>query len=159
MPIVAFEIDGMLHQRGRSMPKPTLPERGRIGSGVALATTANKAQWTDNPHHWQTLILLLPLFHNPDSKGYRKPISGVLIQRTIDEMRRMFSGYTLARVMGWYWDEAKNTGLPDELMRLEVDGVFSGNDLYVLHTWKERLRRRFRQNFIYMRLVASGTAI
>ncbi len=159
MPTAVFEIDDMLRQRGRSMPKATLPERGRIGSGVALATTGNKAQWTDNPHHWQTLILLLPLFHNPDTKGHRKPVSKALIQRTIDEIQRMFSGYTLARVMGWYWDETKKEGVPDELMRLEVDGVFTGNDLQALHEWKGKLRRRFKQDYIYMKITASGVAV
>ena len=159
MPTAAFEIDDMLRPRRRSTPKAAVSERGRIGSGVALATTGNKAWWKDNPHHWQTLILLLPLFHNPDLKGYRKPVSKALIQRSIDEMQRMFSGYTLARVMGWYWDEAEKEGVPDELVRLEVDGIFTGNDLRVLHDWKKKLRRRFRQDYIYMRLVASGAAI
>lgn len=74
-------------------------------------------------------------------------------------MQQMFSGYTLARVMGWYWDEAEKEGVPDELVRLEVDGIFTGNDLRVLHDWKKKLRRRFKQDYIYMRLVASGTAI
>jgi hypothetical protein len=149
----------MIHRRGRSMPKTAVSRQGRIGSGAALATTGNKLWRKDNPHHWQTLILLLPLFHNPDSKGYRKPVPRALIQRTIDEMQRMFSGYTLAQVMGWYWNETKREGVPDELVRLEVDGVFTGDDLRALHEWKKKLRRRFKQDYIYMRLVASGAAI
>ncbi len=71
----------------------------------------------------------------------------------------MFSGYTLAQVKGWYWNETKNEGVPDELVRLEVDGVFTGDDLRVLHEWKKKLRRRFKQDYIYMRLIASGAAI
>jgi hypothetical protein len=51
------------------------------------------------------------------------------------------------------------TGLPDDLVRFEVDGVFTGNDLHALHDWKKKLRRRFKQNYIYMRLVVSGMAI
>lgn len=158
MRTVALELDEF-RQKERSLPTAAAPERGRIGSGVALATTGNIARWNDNPHHWQTLILLLPLFHNPNSKGYRKPISKALIQRSIDEIQRMFSGYTLAQVMGWYWDETEKEGVPDELVRLEVDGVFTGNDLRVLHDWKMKLRRRFKQDYIYMRLIASGLAI
>ena len=126
---------------------------------MALATTGNKAWWKDNPHHWQTLIILLPLFHNPDSKSHRKPVSKALIQRTINEVQQLFSGYTLTRTMGWYWDETKNTGVPDELVRLEVDGIFTGGDLRALHEWKGKLRRRFKQDYIYMRLVSSGIAI
>lgn len=74
-------------------------------------------------------------------------------------MQGMFSGYTLTRATGWYWDEAKKEGIPDELVRLEVDGVFTGNDLRVLHEWKRKLQRRFKQDYIYMRLIASGLAI
>lgn len=156
MPTIALELDGPLQP---TFPAALRRPQGRIGSGVALATTRSMAQWTDNPHHWQTLILLLPLFHNPDAKGYRKPVSKALIQRTLSEMQRMFTGYTLTRAMGWYWDETKNTGVPDELVRLEVDGVFTGSDLRILHEWKEKLRHRFRQDYIYMRLTASGMAI
>ncbi len=159
MPTVALELDISPQHTAPSVSQRPHHLRRRIGSGVALATAGNNAQWKDNPQHWQTLILLLPLFYNPDSKGYRKPISNTLIQRTISEMQRMFSGYTLARVMGWYWEETKSVGVPDELVRLEVDGVFTGDDLRALHEWKRRLRRRFRQDYIYMRLVASGTAI
>lgn len=136
-----------------------MPQRERIGSGIALATTGSKVQWKDNPHHWQTLILLLPLFHNPDSRGYRKPISAALTRRTMDEMQQMFSGYTISRVTGWYWNRVENTGVPDELVRLEIDGVFTGNDLCTLREWKSRLRRRFKQDHIYMRLAASGWEI
>ena len=49
--------------------------------------------------------------------------------------------------------------MPDELVRFEVDGVFTGNDLYLLRTWKKKLQRRFMQDYIYMRLVPSGVGI
>ena len=159
MPTVALELDGPLQRTFPALPRRPRHLQRRIGSGVALATKGNKAWWKDNPHHWQTLILLLPLFYNPDSKGYRKAISKVLIERTISEMQRMFGGYTLTRAMGWYWDETNNTGVSDELVRLEVDGVFTGSDLRALHEWKGKLRHRFKQDYIYMRLIASGMAI
>jgi hypothetical protein len=113
----------------------------------------------DNPYHWQTLILLLPLFHNPDSRGHRRPIPSFLLGRTVDEIQRFFSGYTVARATGWYWNDRDRTGVPDELVRFEMDGVFTGDDLRLLSIWKEALRRRFRQDYIYMRLVSSGTAL
>jgi hypothetical protein len=50
-------------------------------------------------------------------------------------------------------------GVSDDLARFEVDGIFTDNDLRALHKWKRALRRRFRQEYIYMRLVASGMAI
>jgi hypothetical protein len=159
MPTIAFEIDEMQQQPMPLLPKTELPARARIGSGIALATSGGSERWKDNPHHWQTLVLLVPLLHNKDQVGYRRPISKVLIQRTVDEMRDMFSGYTLTQAIGWYWDEVSAIGVVDDLVRFEVDGVFTGNDLHALHEWKKKLRRRFRQDYIYMRLVPSGVAI
>jgi len=74
-------------------------------------------------------------------------------------MRRMFSGFTVTRAMGWYWDESSRIGVSDDLVRCEVDGMFTGSDLHTLQEWKKTLRRRFRQKYIYMRLIASGVAI
>jgi di/tripeptidase len=71
----------------------------------------------------------------------------------------MFSGYTLSRARGWYWDEKKGIGVSDELIRCEIDGVFTGNELHTLHAWRKKLLRRFKQDYIYMRLVVSGTAL
>jgi len=52
-----------------SLPKTALPARGRIGCGVALASAGGSRRWKDNPHHWQTHILLVLLLHNPDEHG------------------------------------------------------------------------------------------
>ena len=75
------------------------------------------------------------------------------------EMREMFSGYTLVQTMGWYWDDVITIGVSDELARFEVDGIFTGSDLRAIHEWKKKLRRRFKQDYMYMRLVPSGVAI
>jgi hypothetical protein len=160
MPTIALEIDEVQREPVRSLRKKVLPAKARIGSGVALATPGGSGRWKDNPYHWQTLILLIPLRYNEtDSAGYRKPIPELLIKRTIQEMREMFSGYTLLPAKGWYWDDVRIIGVSDDLVRIEVDGIFTGDDLHTLHDWKKRLRRRFKQNYIYMRLVASGVAI
>jgi hypothetical protein len=159
MPTIAYEFEEIQRRPVRPIPQKTLPAGVRIGSGVALATSGGLGRWKDNPHHWQTLILLFPLLHNPDQRGYRKRVSMVLIKRTVDEMRSMFSGYTLSRARGWYWDEKKGIGVSDELIRCEIDGVFTGNELHTLHAWRKKLLRRFKQDYIYMRLVVSGTAL
>lgn len=157
MPTVALEIEGMPISPVGRLSKAVTLRRARIGSGVALATNGGPHKWTDNPHHWQTLIFLLPRLYNPQPSGYRKPIPTFLIERTIKEMQMMFSGYTYNRSSGWYLDGRE--GVSDDLVRFEVDGVFNGNDLRALHEWKKTLRRRFRQDYIYMRLIASGVAI
>jgi hypothetical protein len=159
MPTAPLGIDERVQRPVRSLPKNTNPAWARIGSGVALATQGGIGRWRDNPHHWQTLILLLPLRYNPDEAGRRMPIPKVLIERTVREMREMFSGYTLLPAQGWYLDEVTMKGLTDDLVRIEVDGVFTGDDLCALHYWKQKLERRFKQDYIYMRLVASGVAI
>lgn len=89
MPTVPLEIDEMQLRPVRSLPKKVLPTRARIGSGVALATSGGPGRWIDNPHHWQTLILLVPLLYNSDQTDRRKPVSKALIERTINEMREM----------------------------------------------------------------------
>jgi hypothetical protein len=159
MPTTAFEFDDRQLRPLRSVPNTALSARARIGCGVALASAGGSGRWKDNPHHWQTLILLVPLLYNPDKNGYRKPVSKAMIRRTVDEMRGMFSGYTLIRAMGWYWDEENTIGVPDDIVRFEVDGIFTGCDLRAIHEWKMKLRRRFKQDYIYMRMVASGVAI
>ena len=148
----------MSHRSASRLSSAALPTDARIGSGIALASSGRGVA-RDNPHHWQTLILLLPLFHNPDSRGYRRPIPSFLLGRTVDEIQRFFSGYTVTRATGWYWNDSDRTGVPDELVRFEMDGVFTGDDLRLLSVWKETLRRRFRQDYIYMRLASSGTAL
>jgi hypothetical protein len=159
MPTVPLEIEEAQRRPARFLPKKALPARARIGSGVALATPGGSGRWKDNPHHWQTLILLVPLLYNPDQMGHRKPVPKALIQRTVHEMHEMFSGYTLSPARGWYWDDVRTMGISDDLVRFEVDGIFTGNDLHALRDWKGKLRRRFRQDYIYMKLVASGVAI
>jgi hypothetical protein len=96
---------------------------------------------------------------NPLANGHRKPVAPAMIRRTLNEMHAMFSGYTLSRALGWYWDEAENVGVTDELIRCEIDGTFTGIDLWMLNEWRRRLLRRFKQKFIYMKMVSSGSTI
>ncbi len=158
MPTLALELEGLPTGPIRRAPRRLPPERqARIGSGVALAANGGSRRWRDNPHHWQTLIFLLPRLYNPLPNGFREPIPIFLMERTLEEMQVMFSGYTLSPAHGWYLDGRK--GVPDDLVRFEVDGIFTGGDLRVLHEWKKKLCRRFRQKYIYMRLVSSGVAV
>lgn len=158
MPTIALELEGLPRSPIRRVPiKLPRERRGRIGSGVALATNGGSSRWRDNPQHWQTLIFLLPRLYNSLPNGFRKPIPTFLMERTLEEMQVMFSGYTLSPAHGWYLDGRE--GVPDDLVRFEVDGVFTGGDLQALHEWKKKLCRRFRQKYLYMRLVSSGVAI
>lgn len=159
MPTIAHEGGVVQRRPSRSQAKTSRRPMSRIGGGVALAAPAGSECKRNNPQHWQTLVILLPLFHNPNDKGCRKPVAVFLFRRTIEDMCRMFSGFTITNAMGWYYDESRNSGLSDELVRFEVDGIFEGADLDALHEWKRQLRRRFKQEYIYMRLVASGVAI
>ena len=45
----------------------------------------------------------------------------------------------MGTALGWYWDKNKNTGVPDDLVRLEVNGVSTSDDLGALHDWKRTL--------------------
>jgi hypothetical protein len=65
----------------------------------------------------------------------------------------------LSRALAWYRDDAENLGVTDELIRCEIDGTFTGNDLWLLNEWRKRLLRRFKQKLIYMKIASSGSTI
>jgi hypothetical protein len=67
-----------------------------------------------------------------------KPIPKVLIQKTVHEKRGMSSGYTHLPARGRYWDDLRAMGVSDELLRFEVDGVFTRRDLRALPESKRR---------------------
>lgn len=83
MPTIDLEIDEVQRQRVRFLRRTVLPAKARIGSGVALAAPGGSGRWKANPHHWQTLILLVPLLYNPDQVGCRKSVRKVLIERSV----------------------------------------------------------------------------
>ena len=87
MPTIAYEIDEMQQRSVRPKPRAALPVRARIGSGVALASPGGSGHWKDNPHHWQTLILLMPLFQNPDSYGHTGSLPAMIFTCSVHGRR------------------------------------------------------------------------
>ncbi len=109
------------------------------------------------PEALRTLVLMVPLFYNPDTRGFRKPVEGGKIGKTEEEIRRRFSGYSKYRIAGWYRDNETGSEYEDQLLRFEIDAVFSESDERFLRLWKRLLARRFQQQAIYMKL--SGPVI
>lgn len=130
----------------------------RIGCS-SLSPKMVGIHFNPTPYHWQTLTFLIPLFHNPDKAGFRKPIAPFLLARTEGELMSMFEGFTMTPAKGWWWDRKRRAGIRDALIRVEVDGIFSANDVHSLRLWKKRIARRFKQDSIYMRLSPTGNMI
>lgn len=104
----------------------------------------------------ETLVVLIPLFYNPDACGRRLPIESWKLLQTEAEIRRLFTGYSKSNTTGWYRDVERHKEYLDRLFRYEIDGTFDPGLLRALRLWKRQLARRFRQAAIYMRLTNSG---
>lgn len=155
-----IRIDAPERRRPRRSAPGFISSPGlRIGGGIALASGDSILGRRDNPYHWQTLVLLLPLFHNPTANGYRKPITPRVWKVTLREIQDNFSGVTAFPVGGWYWSDSPDNDGTDNLVRFEIDGIFTGHDIALLRKWKRTLKRRFHQNYIYMRLMQSGMSV
>jgi hypothetical protein len=107
----------------------------------------------------QTLIIVIPLFHNPDSHGQRIPVESTKIEETKDEIRKRFNGYSMSVIVGWYRGDMHKYGYSDRNLRFEIDGTPDEFDWAYLQTWKKSLEVRFDQRSIYMRLSKSAWLI
>jgi hypothetical protein len=100
----------------------------------------------------QTLVIHLPLYHNRDHNGHREPVAPPLLNETVAEIRRRYSGYTSYRVTGWYRDVETGREYPDEIIRFEIDALFDEDERVFLNGWKHQLEVRFEQRAIYMKI-------
>ncbi|HEY1757834.1 MAG TPA: hypothetical protein VGG72_20865 [Bryobacteraceae bacterium] len=80
-------------------------------------------------------------------------------EKTIQEIQDYFSGCTAFPVGGWYWSGNPDNDGTDNLVRFEIDGIFTGSDIAFLREWNKILKRRFHQNYIYMKLMQSGMPV
>ncbi len=136
------------HQYGYLPQEPQVPTNGqRIKTRIAAARPAIRVE---------TLVVLIPLFYNPDACGRRLPVESWKLLQTEAEVRRLFTGYAKSTTTGWYRDVEQHKEYLDRLTRYEIDGTFDPRRLRALRLWKRQLARRFRQVAIYMRLTNSG---
>ncbi len=106
-----------------------------------------------------TVLIPLPVFHNPDEQGNREPIEDEHFVQTAEEITKMFpdGGGTLSifrggQVRGFWWD--RGVVDKDVLALLEVDLEDTpANRERVTAYAKEILRERFRQKAIYVKWI------
>jgi hypothetical protein len=102
------------------------------------------------------LVILLPLYYNPDETGNRMPVERDVFEETFAEIRQFGSGYRLYEGEGWC-HSMKFRGDFDGHVRIEIDALFSDEDVAFLQSWKKELTLRFQQDSVYMSL--SGPVI
>jgi hypothetical protein len=100
----------------------------------------------------RSLVVLIPLYYNPDIAGRRKPVEHHKLQQTEREIQQRFSGYGKSRTEGWYWSDPTGKWLVDDLIRYQIDAVYDRAAMNFLKDWKAILERRFEQEAIYMTL-------
>lgn len=105
-----------------------------------------------------TALIPLPLFHNPDEQGGRRPIEDEHFTRTAEEISTMFQGggtlsvFPDGQVRGFWWD--RGVVDRDVLALLEVDLEDTPENRETLRAYaRDVLRRRFLQKAIYVKWI------
>ncbi len=85
-----------------------LARRTRIGEDLERA-------------NFRTLTIMIPLSYNSNEQGVRKRIELSKLVQTVQEIRRLFSGYSVQSAKGWYRD--KITEFPTRLEGKDLRGA------------------------------------
>jgi len=99
----------------------------------------------------QRIEVYLPKQYNPDSQGIRKNVPAELLRVVKEEVKQHFSELgvsfefvTRARVHGEY------KGIEDRLLVVTLDTRLKATDFAWIRQFKEKLKRRFEQEEIYI---------
>lgn len=104
-----------------------------------------------------TVLIFLPVLHNPDASGRRPPVDPQLLELTAEEVAREFGGGTLFDFadrppLGYWWDH--NVVSKDALRILEVDVEDSNTNRDRIRDYlRGILLARFRQKAIYVKFI------
>jgi hypothetical protein len=120
-------------------------------NGVAARSATNDAQRHAGQTQLQVLVILLPLYYNPDENGKRVRVEPCAFERTFAEIKQYCSGIRLYEGVGWC-HSLRFRGDIDEHIKVEIDAFFNAEDLASLKNWKQKLEIRFHQDSIYMSL-------
>jgi len=97
----------------------------------------------------------IPLRYNSSRKGPRRPVEFFKVNRTLREAQDYFGGFSLSNIKGWCRDDAP-AGTWDIHLRVEIDVRLTRACLKFLDQWRRRLKVRFRQESIYMRIISQA---
>jgi len=106
-----------------------------------------------------TACIILPLFHNADSRGRRKPVPQKDFEKTGVELADLFGGCSSAPGSAFtgYWKSETGKPMQDENTYLEVMELGPW-DLKSVHDYcRDTLLDRFKQEAIMVKFMAPGT--
>lgn len=93
-----------------------------------------------------TIVMNLPLLHNPNRLGIRLPMSLRRFRQTFRELKSLVSGFNVSIFLGWCTED----GVWDPFLRVDFDVELTPDFERFLTWWKEVLRGRFRQRSFHM---------
>jgi hypothetical protein len=99
-----------------------------------------------------TLTLLIPLAYNPELYGARRRIEVWKLEKTENEIREYFYGYSVSVIGGWYRNAQTDEEFRDHHLRFEIDVLVTPSIELFLRRWKKLLQDRLIQQSIYMKL-------
>lgn len=103
---------------------------------------------------FNTALIYLPEFYNPDSKGLRPKIEEDKFTTTADELARKFGGGTWHHGKSGIWWDKGNRYVDPNLRIFEVDIPDNEKDRdWLIDYIKGVLLKRFEQKAIYLKIV------
>ena len=139
-----------LKNPGRYTGRPSTRYRDRV-------VRRSRPQLSQRLRDLRTLSVLIPRYYNADGQGVRNRVERSKLLDTMNEIKQYFSGYICTAVDGWQKDKLIPGGCTDKHWSFEIDVVFSSTLAIFLQKWKQKLRRRFAQKEIFMRLSSRVT--
>ena len=94
----------------------------------------------------RTIVMHLPLLHNPNWFGVRIPMGLRKFRQTFRELKSQFSGFNVSALLGWCTED----GIWDPCLRVDFDIEVTPDLEGFLSWWRELLRDRFRQRAFHM---------
>lgn len=132
-----------LENAGHSFSLRDLLEPLTSPNGVA-ETPTDSSQPRTSQIRPRVLVILLPLYYNPDENGKRIRVERCRFTQTFAEIRQYCSGFTLYKGEGWC-HSLRFRGDFDEHIKIEIESCFTNEDIAFLKTWKRDLEIRFQQ--------------
>ena len=97
-----------------------------------------------------SLVLIIPLFYNPDTSGRRRPVETAKLDRTKAEIEAWFGGYTAYRANGRGQDAFSGKRSADTNIVFSIDAPPEQLEISRLRKWRRALETRFDQDRIWM---------
>jgi hypothetical protein len=121
-------------------------------NGPNEGSTPENSQRGEQLYVVQTLVIVIPRLHNSDTNGRRRVVAPDKIEETKNEIKHLFSGYSMFFIEGWYRDRVTGQQISDPNILFEVDAAPEEFNVEYLRSWRRTLESRFEQCSIHMRL-------